>query len=330
MRPFTLEVTWRTTCVALLMTALSLSAVAAVAQEVLTEDCRLRVENVQYGRVEVSSDAGAHYLLIGRVLRAAQVPAAEKTASTPGIVLRGGKDGLAFSVAPGQTLKLRPNADPLLAPPGKKPAKPSKHPGLDPATIVTNLETGKGFFGDLLPPFRSAVRLQTGPNYLGSFSDSYAPTEEDVFVFLITLSPSTPADPNENEAKRAAQRKETLRQRFEAMANAYAEGAVARAVKERRLVVSGKLTLNAKLPAGEPDPIAGVNYAVDGKVIMAQNVPPWSHEWDTKDVADGEHVVEVTALSSKGDFVTRARALIVVRNEVASGASPALGAKQSP
>src|SRR5579859_5414054 len=59
------------------------------------ETYRLRVENVEYGRVEVSVDGGRHYLLIGRVVQAAEQQAADAEAVQPGVVARSGGDGLA-------------------------------------------------------------------------------------------------------------------------------------------------------------------------------------------------------------------------------------------
>jgi hypothetical protein len=142
-----------------------------------------------------------------------------------------------------------------------------------------------------------------------AFPDAYAPTEEDVFVFLVSLSPPAGAD-----AQHMTAWKQALDQRIAKLGESYAAQAAVRARAEKRLVVSGLLTLRAKLPANEPDPIAAVTYTIDGNVVAAQNTPPFTHTWDTRQVANGEHVVEIRALNGRGSLLTRAIALIVVEN----------------
>jgi hypothetical protein len=263
---------------------------------------------MQYGRVEVSADGGAHYVLIGRVLKPATATVSEKVAMTPSSVLRSRSDGIAFSVLPGQILKLRPQTVSMPPAAGRKhhPLPPAYLPS-EPSAIVTTLEPGKGLFGALLPPFRCPVRLQNGADNLTPFADAYAPTEEDVFVFLVSLPDATGGVPAEAKAK------ETLLRHIEQMRQTYAATSTARARAAKRLV-SGTLTLNAKLPANEPDPIAAVTFAIDGNVVAAENTPPFSHAWDTHQVPDGEHVVEIRALNGRGSLLTRVLALIVVQN----------------
>ncbi|HZO87248.1 MAG TPA: Ig-like domain-containing protein [Chthonomonadaceae bacterium] len=276
----------------------------------LQKTYRLRIENRQYGRIEVSAD-GAHYFLVGRVLHPATALASDKVATTPGSVLRSGNAALTFAVAPGKTLKLRPYTSSLPSGAGRKRRHPSVGSRMQEASaIITNLEPGRGLFGELLPPFRCPVRLETGTEALMAFPAAYTPTEDDVFVFLVTLPPAP------------ANEKEAVRQRVERLAQVYAAGAVSRARAENRMVVSGLLTLRAKLPPGEPDPIAAVTYAIDNHVVAAQNTPPFVYTWDTRQVSDGEHVVEIRALNGGGGLLTRARALIVVHNAASEASAP--------
>jgi hypothetical protein len=119
-------------------------------------------------------------------------------------------------------------------------------------------------------------------------------------VFTVTLPSGPPQD--------------AVLKRIETLAQAYAAGAVARAKAERRTVASGILTLRAKLPTGEPDPIAAVTFSVEGDVVSAQNVPPFVYAWDTRRVPDGEYLVEIRALNGRAALISHARALVAVHN----------------
>ena len=103
-------------------------------------------------------------------------------------------------------------------------------------------------------------------------------------------------------------------ERVKSLADAYAADAIFRARAARHVIVAGTLTLKARLPQDEPDPIAAVIYAIDGDVVAAQNTPPFSYDWDTHRVPNGEHVVEIRALNAGGVTLTKARSLVVVRN----------------
>lgn len=289
------------------------------------ETYRLRVENTRYGRVEMSADGGAHYILVGRVQNPATALAAEKVATTPGSVLRSDKQSVVFAVAPGRIIKLRPRAAKPPTSAGRKRGVSAWTPPPDTASIVTNLEAGQGVFGEFAPPFRSEARLQIGQDTLAPFPDAYAPTEDDAFVFLVTLPP-----PAGSDAPQAAEWKQTLGQRIAKLGENYAAQAAARARAEKRLVVSGALTLRAKLPTSEPDPIAAVTYAIDGNVVAAQNTPPFTYAWDTRQAPDGEHVVEIRALNGRGSVLTRALALIVTQNSGKADTPPAAPGSAPP
>ena len=106
-----------------------------------------------------------------------------------------------------------------------------------------------------------------------------------------------------------------LQERVTALGQAYTTQSIARARQERRSIVSGTLNLKAKLPEGEPDPIAYVTYAIDSRMVSTQNVAPFTFDWDTRQTTDGEHVVEVRALNRNGHMITQKRALVVVQNK---------------
>jgi hypothetical protein len=268
------------------------------------ESYRLRVQNTEYGRVEVSADGGLSYVLIGRVRHAAIRAAAERGADTPGRVLRAGGEGLAFTVGAGRVIKLRPEP----RAPTNRAAKYFRLPIPPlPAEIVTNLKSDAGIFGDLTPPHGTPVRLQDRPQTLLDIAGDHALSGDDVFVLIVAL----PAQGKlaGTEATRAG-----IEGCLDALARAYAASAVARAHAQGHRVVSGTLTIRARLPEGEPDPIAAVTYTVDDDLLAAQNVGPFSFDWNTRRVPDGEHVVEISALNRNGRLITHARTLIVVNN----------------
>ena len=197
-------------------------------------------------------------------------------------------------------MKLRPKPAAVLR---KKRGKTFAIPQPEePAAIVTNLEPRKDIFGDLAPPIRSVVRLQTPTGTAGAFPDSYAVGEQNVFVFFVTLP----------ETHSAAE--QSAKQRLTALSEAYQAGAAARAQANHRAIVSGLWTLRAKLPPEEPDPIVYVSYLVDDDIVATQNTAPFSFAWDSRQAANGEHLIEIRALDKQGAFVTRARVLVAVQN----------------
>ncbi|HLV82086.1 MAG TPA: hypothetical protein VKT32_17480 [Chthonomonadaceae bacterium] len=289
------------------------------------ETYRLRVENIRYGRVEMSADGGEHYVLVGRVVRPATKKAADKAAKTAGVLVRRSGEGLVFAVAPARTLVLLPEQPPAL--PVDGPHGRHALPGFsaDPSAILTNLPVGQGLFSDLLPPPGTPAYIQFGTSDLSAFPDGYSPGEGDVFVFVVTLPAAKPAAgaPSLTSIQPVqptlAWKNAATVKRIQELGQAYEAGAVARARAEKRLVVSGILNLRARLPAGEPDPVAAVIYLMDGDMIAVQNLAPYEYAVDTHRFADGEHVVEIRAVSGHSSLISKSRALIVVQNGTKSG-----------
>lgn len=265
--------------------------VTPTSKDASKEAYRLRVENVQFGRVELSADAGKTYHLVGRVLTGAVTVFPFKDAKAAGTVFKSGKDGVVFTVASGMTLKLRPS---ISAAPAKAGVT------TEPGAIVTNLKAGEGIFADWLPPTDASVRLQTRLSNTSPFPGSYAPSDADVFVFVL------PAKEGQKDEERKA--------KLDALATEYKAKAADRAKAEKRTVVNGTLTLRAKLPPNEPDPIAAVTYLVDGELAAIQNSAPYVYAWDTRRVPDGEYAVEIRGMNKQGNVVTKVRALVAVDN----------------
>ena len=273
------------------------------------ETYRLRVQNAEYGRVELSADGGLTYILIGRVRHPAAATLTDRSAGAPGIVLRSNGDGLAFTVGAGRIVKLRPEPHAASSRMTNGFHLPTPTPA---AEMTTNLSAASALFRDLAPPIGTPVRLQTAPGMLAGLTSNHVLASDDVFVFIVSL-PAKGAGVNQPAANQAGAPNgiDTL---IAALGRAYAGRAVARARAEGRLVASGILTLNAKLPEGEPDPIVAVTYSIDDDLLAAQNVGPYAFNWDTHRVPDGEHVVGIDALNRNGRLITHARALVVVDN----------------
>lgn len=287
------------------------------------ETYRLRVENVLYGRVEISLDRGGHTILIGRVLRPTVKTTVEKAVTTPGIVLRGQSEGVAFCTATGRVMKLLPASVP------GRPARPGKRAAPAPVGILTDIPRGKGLFADLLPPAGTAVRVLSDTPREAAFPEGYTPAIEDVFVFHVRL-PLPAADADRTDAQREETLRESVRTEVTALQSAYAAGAVARARKAGRKIVAGTLTLRALLPPGEPDPITAVTYMVDGRFMAAQDTAPFVYPWNTRNVEEGEHVVEIRAVNRNTRPVTQVRVLVVVQNNPPPPATSAASRPPSP
>lgn len=299
-------------------------AVRETASALPKETYSLRVENAQYGRVEISLDRGEHTILIGRVLRPAVQMTSEKGASAPGTVLRAQSDGIVFCVAPGRIMKLLPAAAP-----GRPPRSGKRAPAPGPAALGTDLVRAKGLFGDLLPPAGTGVGVIAETPREAPFPGDYLPALDDVFVFHIHL-PLPPATAGQTDTEREDALRERVRVQVTALQKEYAAGAVARARSAHRKVVSGTLTLRALVPEGEPDPITAVTYMVDGRFIAAQDTAPFVYQWNTRNVEDGEHVLEIRAVNRNARPVTRVRALVVVQNTPPSPATSAVSRPLSP
>ena len=274
------------------------------------ETYSLRVENVLFGRIEISLDRGGHLILIGRVLRPAVQMTTEKAATTPGTVVRGQSEGIVFAVAPGRVMKLLPA--PVPGKPGRFGKRAAPAPG--PAGIVTDIPWGKSLFAELVPPAGTPVRVIAETSRESPFPADYLPAVEDLFVLHVRLP--LPAGANgQTDAQRDEALRETVRVQVTALQKEYAAGAVARARSAGRKVVAGTLTLRALLPEGEPDPITAVTYMLDGRFIAAQDTAPFVYPWNTRNVEDGEHVLEIRAVNRNARPVTRMRALVVVQNQ---------------
>lgn len=265
---------------------------------------RLRVENAQYGRVEISVDCGEHFMLVGRVMTPASLAAADREAQQAGTIVRSTSAGIAFAIGPGQVLKILP-----------KPA-PAAHLKPPACAIVTDIKARSLIFSDLGPPVGTVALQQIGHTPWRPYPVGLTPTEDTVFAFVVNL----PAVQGAAEAQAATPdpaflaRLTAVRGQLTAASEQYMRQAAERAKENKRAIVSGVVALRAKLPPDEPEPITAVRYSIDGDIVSAQNTFPPVYGWDTTHLANGEHVVEICALSKYATVVTRVRTLVVVQN----------------
>ncbi len=274
----------------------------------IPETYRLRIQNVEYGRIEVSSDRGAHYLLIGRVTHPASKLLTDATATTPGEIVRTGQDGFAFAVADNKILKLRP------AIPAAKSSR-SAHSGsvqTEACTLRVNIAARSSLFTDLLPPVGTKLRLQTFSREVIPLYKTYTLSEGDIFVFYVCM-PTTTSAPGDTAA--AAAHHETAVQSFVGLSRDYVRSAIERTHGDKSKLLSGLQTLKIKLPTNDPDPVVTVVYSIDGCDTNGfSNVAPYQFEWDTRLVPDGEYLIEVRGLNKNSTTVTALRRLVVVSN----------------
>lgn len=259
----------------------------------------LRVHNALYGAVEASLDGGAHYLVLGRVIHPAASAGVLAGANPQSpAVIRSAPEGFAFNLVGGAALLVKPERSIR----GRAPVN----------AIVTNIPPGQGPFGAEAPPTGAAVLADVGSGEIMPLADAPFSLSGAELVFRAPLpSPSAAV-----ELKRIAAQ--------------YAASALGRARADGHRIVDGILTLVAKLPAGEPEPIATVTYSVDGRMVAAQNVSPFKFDWDTRRASNGEHVVEIDANDANNHVITSARALVVVNNgpSASGGAATREGTSQ--
>jgi hypothetical protein len=265
---------------------------------------RLRIENVEFGRIEVSIDNGETFLLVGRVTKPAILPAPDKTAKQSGVIVRSGGEGICVAIAAGQVIKLLP------ATAANSHARPQD------CAAVTDIKARTGVFGEFAPPLGTPALQQMGRTQWRPYQDGMAPTEDTVFAFIVVLpSVHGSAEPSAPPDAATLEKLADVRKRLAALSEQYVSSAMTRARDAGRSIASGLLTINAKLPQDEPEPISAVSFYVDGDNVSAQNTFPARYGWDTTRVANGEHVVEIRGLSKYNTVITKVRALIVVNNE---------------
>ncbi len=282
----------------------SSACTAHALSEAQHEIYRLRIQNIIFGNIEISTDRGIHFALIGRVMEPATAPELDKTAKFSGTVIRSSSSGIAFTMGKNEVLKLLPNA---LKVHYKYKKLSNKHQKNE---MRTNTAPGTGLFSSLAPPECTQVQLQFEDNAPRPVDENTVINDEDALVFAVSLSHSQPAVSNANQDDHL----KIVYADIEKAASQYSAAAINCAEASGAKIVSGMLTLKARFVPGEPEPIVAVSYLIDSEVVYAQNTAPFEHSFDTKEIKDGEHVVEIRGFDKKGNPISRKRSLVVIRN----------------
>ncbi len=271
-------------CSFLLSSILSLASFsrAEALQQEQQEAFRLRIANTAKGAIELSVDKGMTWMLIARVARPASVAGLGAQSSVTE-VQRSSPHGLAFGVGASRLIRLLPDA-----PDARK----------DKSAILANVPMTSALFKDFLPGIGSPVELLSISLKGGvPFPASFTPKETDILQITARRSNLAP-DKIADYAKDAARN--------------YSERAIAKLRAGGGSPANGILTITAKLSPGDnPD---AVTFLLDGTTAAIMNRPPYTMKWDTKEWANGEHLIEIRALGVSGSILTKSKALVVVDN----------------
>jgi len=167
--------------------------------------------------------------------------------------------------------------------------------------MVLGSPDAMSFIFEILNSGRTCLGLEASGKTVPMY-DGYTPSDGD--VMLIGIVPSSDKNDVVASLVEGAYRRytETARQRQQASG---------------RKPTCGYLTVVAKrLPDQQMGPVV---FLLDGSPVAIINRPPYSVRWDTRDWTDGEHLVEVRALSPTGTIVTRNKALVFVKNRGEGG-----------
>lgn len=245
---------------------------------------RVRVQNTTLGAVEVTVDGGKNWRLIGRVREPALEPSQDDAATAKGVgsVTR---DAVRLILDRGRTISI--------VPPGK---------GATPRSVMMlGSPDSVSLIFEVLSCGRACLGLEVSGKAVPMY-DGYTPSDGD--VMLIGIVPL----PDKNDAVTSL---------VEGAYRRYTETARQRQQASGRKPTCGYLTVVAK-PLRDQQ-MGPVVFLLDGSPVAIINRPPYSVRWDTRDWTDGEHLVEVRALSPTGTIVTRNKALVFVQNRGEGG-----------
>ena len=252
------------------------------AQQSPTEAYRLQITNVLHGAVELSIDGGKTWLLAARVSRPATNPKPGAQSSVAEVQVSSG-DGLSFGVGNAWLVSLGPESVANLK---------------NKSSIIVNVPTSAGLFKDFMPTVGSPIRQVVSGKVLDGFQATpYVPKEGDVLQIVASRT-SFPAAKLSDYAQDAA--------RY------YRERVIARVRAKGKKPSSGTLSVMAKLHKG--DEPSAVTFLVDGNVAAIMNHSPFEMRFNTREWANGEHLLEIRALGPTGEIVSKSQALIVVDN----------------
>jgi hypothetical protein len=79
----------------------------------------------------------------------------------------------------------------------------------------------------------------------------------------------------------------------------------------RALPLKGRLTVRANVTGRG---ITVVVFRLDGRVAKITNVAPYTWDWDTRDVANGDHTIEILGKDAEGNLINRRVTRVRVEN----------------
>ncbi|GIV16047.1 MAG: hypothetical protein KatS3mg022_1482 [Armatimonadota bacterium] len=241
----------------------------------------MRIVLLPAGTVSLSTDSGAHFTVIGRVvtlpqrLLPSQMPTASATIENKGLWLlqHNEKEGVGLAAAGVRS----------------------------PHALVTDVPSDSVLFRDFGTKSSARLMLQEG-QVAYSIPPGYRYKPGDVWVLQVLAEDDASALPI-REAVTAALPKESR----EAV-----QRSIQRGEKANLPVVNG--TLNLEVTARYAETVKFVFFTVDGYLVGTSNVLPTIFRWDSTQVADGEYVLEARAVDKDGHEVALVRRRILVRN----------------
>lgn len=245
----------------------------------------IEIDNSQFGEIQFFAGSSKTGTLIGRVLKPATQLTKSKLRNSESEV--GINAGHVVVISPSKNEEFRIVSNP-------------EHPALKapPSTIITDLPKGKGIFNPAIDPEGTTVHLNV-LNQLTLLPSNYIPTTGDHIYLVANLT--------------ASEELNAVKQ-LDGLAKQYSAACIQRAHLWHRTIVTGTLKASAILPKGEPDPIAAVQFTVDGDIEDLKNTPPYLFSWDSRIAKNGEHILEIDALDQEGNIITNKRMLVVVDN----------------
>ncbi len=245
----------------------------------------IEIDNSQFGTIRFFKGSTKTGSIIGRVLKPATNLLRSKLRSDVSEVAINTGRVVVIETAKNEEIRIVSNPD---------------HPELraSESTIITDLPAGKGIFNLVINP--EGTTVQTGAlNQMTLLPSDYIPAIGDHIYLVAKLTTS-------EELKAISL--------LNSLAKQYSEDCLQRAHFWHRTVVNGTLMASAILPKGEPDPIAAVQFIVDGDIEDLKNTPPFQFSWNSRKALNGEHVLEIDALDQEGNIITSKRMLVVVEN----------------
>jgi hypothetical protein len=245
------------------------------------EAFRIRLVLLPLGTVSVSVDDGNRFTTIGRVLALpnrtlpSQAPRATATRKGKNLWLLQFHEKEAVELAAAGVVM--------------------------PAALSTDIPADSVLFGDYGTNFSVRLLLQEG-RVAYSLPPGYRYKPGDVWVLQILTD-------DESQAQSLRQMVVTVLAKESRLAT---QRSLLRAQKANLPVVNG--TLNLKVTARYAERVKYVFFSVDGYPAGTSNMLPTIFRWDSRQVVDGEYVVEARAVDDSGREIAVVRKRLLVKN----------------